>query len=429
VRRPHLRLAGAFRSLSVRNYRLYFFGQTISITGTWMQSVAQAWLMLKLTGSPVALGTTTALQFTPMLLLGPWGGVMADRFDKRRLLIATQSASGILALALGIVTAADVVTPWMVYLLALLLGFVTLVDNPARQAFVSEMVGPENLTNAVSLNSVVVNAGRIVGPAAAGILIATVGLAVCFFVNAASYVAVIVGLVAMRAWELQRAERVPRARGQLREGLRYAWANRDLRIPLLLMAVVGTLAYNFSVLLPLMASDVFHGGAAVYGELFSLMGVGAVAGGLVVAASGRADDRVLTGSAVAFGILIVAVAWTPTLPLELGVIVPMGAASILFLATANSVLQLRSRPDMRGRVMALWAMLFLGSTPIGGPTVGWIAERFGPRVSMSVGGAATLVAGLAAVWALRRRRTILDREPARVAGALPRKAALAPSEA
>jgi len=429
MRRPHVRLSGAFRSLAVRNYRLYFFGQTISITGTWMQSVAQAWLMLKLTGSPLALGTTTALQFTPMLLLGPWGGVVADRFDKRRLLIATQSASGVLALALGLVTATNVVTPWMVYVLALLLGFVTLVDNPARQAFVSEMVGPEYLTNAVSLNSVVVNAGRIVGPAAAGILIATVGLAVCFFVNGASYVAVIVGLLAMRPWDLQRADRVPRARGQLREGFRYAWGNRDLRVPLLLMAVVGTLAYNFSVLLPLMASDVFHGGAATYGELFSLMGVGAVAGGLVVAANGRADDRLLIGSAVSFGVLILAVAWTPTLPLELGVIVPMGAASILFLATANSVLQLRSRPDMRGRVMALWAMLFLGSTPIGGPTVGWIAERFGPRVSMSVGGAATLVAGLVASWALRRRRIAEDREPTFVTGPASRPSEMAPSRA
>ncbi|MDP9344069.1 MAG: MFS transporter, partial [Actinomycetota bacterium] len=391
--------ATTFRSLEVRNYRLYFFGQIVSITGTWMQSVGQAWLMLQLTGSAVALGTVTALQFLPILLLGPWGGVVADRFDKRRLLVVTQTTSALLAVVLGTLVATGVVQPWMVYALAVTLGMVTLVDNPARQSFVMEMVGPEHVTNAVSLNSVVVNAGRIVGPAVAGVLIATVGIAVCFFVNGASYLAVIAGLLAMRQLELRRTPRAKRARGQLREGLRYAWSTRELRVPLLVMAVVGTLGFNFSVLLPLMARFAFHSGAAVYGELFSLMGVGAVTGGLVVAAKGQANSRLLAGSAVAFGVAILTAATAPTLAAEMVVIVAVGVTSITFISTANSILQLRSRDDMRGRVMALYAMVFLGVTPIGAPTVGFVAEHFGPRAALALGGAATLLAGLAAAWA------------------------------
>ncbi len=403
-------LASTFQSLVVRNYRLYFFGQIVSITGTWMQSVAQAWLMLRLTGSALALGTVMALQFLPILLLGPWGGVVADRFDKRRLLVVTQSSSALLALVLGILTATGVVTPWMVYVLAIALGMVTLIDNPARQSFVMEMVGPQHVTNAVSLNSVVVNAGRIVGPGAAGVLIATVGIASCFLINAASYLAVIAGLLAMRTAELDRAPRVQRARGQLREGLRYAWSTPELRVPLLVMAVVGTLGFNFSVLLPLMARYAFHRGAATYGELFSLMGVGAVAGGLVVAARGRADNRLLAGSAMAFGAAILGAATVPTLGAEMGVIVVVGVASIAFISTANSILQLRSRSDMRGRVMALYAVVFLGVTPIGAPTVGLVAEHFGPRAALALGGAATLAAGVVAAWATRRRATAADTE-------------------
>jgi MFS family permease len=404
VNRVRHALATTFRSLEVRNYRLYFFGQIVSITGTWMQSVGQAWLMLQLTGSAVALGAVTALQFLPILLLGPWGGVVADRVDKRRLLVVTQSTSAALAVVLGILVATGVVQPWMVYLLALLLGMVTLVDMPARQSFVIEMVGPEYVTNAVSLNSVVVNAGRIVGPAVAGVLIATVGIAVCFFANGASYLAVIGGLVAMRQGELRRTARVQRTRGQLREGLRYAWSNRELRVPLLVMAVVGTLGFNFSVLLPLMARFVFHRGAAVYGELFSLMGVGAVAGGLVVAAKARPNGRLLAGSAVAFGVAILAAAAAPTLVSEMVVIAAVGVVSIAFISTANSILQLRSRDDMRGRVMALYSVVFLGVTPIGAPIVGFVAEHFGPRAALVLGGAATLLAGLAAAWDARVHR-------------------------
>ena len=287
-----------FSSLRIRNYRLYFLGQIVSLSGTWMQSVGQVWLVLKLTGSGVDLGLVVALQFLPVLLGGSWGGVIADRVDKRKLLIVTQTVSGLFALALGVLTVTNVVTLWMVYGLALGLGCVTLVDMPARQSFVMEMVGRKDLANAVSLNSVVVNAARVVGPALAGLLIATVGIGICFLLNAVSYVAVVVALVRMRAAELDRGAPIPRKKGQLREGFRYVWSKPDLRVPLLLMAVVGTIAYNFSVTFPLIVHRVFHGGAGVYGVLFAVMGTGAVAGGLVVAAKARATRELLAAATV-----------------------------------------------------------------------------------------------------------------------------------
>jgi MFS family permease len=408
----------AFRSLHVRNYRLYFIGQTISMSGTWMQSVAQAWLVLKLSGGGVALGLVTALQFLPLLLAGPWGGVIADRVDKRRLVTITQSASGLLALALGILTVTGVVQLWMVYVLAFLLGLVSLADMPARQAFVMEMVGAEDVANAVSLNSVLTNAARIVGPAAAGILIATIGIGSCFLVNAASYIAVVVAFVAMDPRALHRGRPVRRSRGQLRAGLRYVWSRPQLRAPLLLMAVVGTLAYNFSVVLPLMVKVVFHAGAGELGVLYSLMGAGAVAGGLVIAARSRATHAVLTWSSVALGAALVGTALAPRLGIELAVMVPVGVASTAFIATANALLQLGASEEMRGRVMALFMMVFLGSTPIGGPLIGWLAERFGPREALLVGAVATLAGGAVALIRLRHfqeKRPEPELEPIREA--------------
>jgi MFS family permease len=382
-----------FRSLRVRNYRLYFFGQTVSLTGTWMQSVAQAWLVLKLTGSGFAVGLVTGLQFLPILLLGSWGGLIADRMDKRRVLLVTQSLAALLALVLGLVVLADVVRLWMVYGLAGALGLVTVVDMPTRQSFVIEMVGPEDLTNAVSLNSVIVNASRVVGPALAGLLIATVGTAICFLINAASYPAVILGLALMRNDELRRRAPISRSRGQVREGFRYVLVRPDLRTPLLLMAVAGTLAYNFSILLPLMTQFVFHAGAGEYGVLFSLMGTGAVIGGLVVAGR-RASPRILVASVLAFGAMVVLAGLAPTLAMEMMVMVALGAASTGFISNSNALLQLGSGPEMRGRVMALFSVVFVGSTPVGGPLVGWIAEQFGPRTSLVVAGAATVIAGV-----------------------------------
>lgn len=402
--RPRAALERTFRSLHNRNYRLYFVGQTISLTGTWMQSVGQAWLVLKLTGSGVALGTVTALQFLPVLLAGPWGGIVADRFDKRRILVVTQTSSAVLALVLGGLTVSGSVHLWMVYVLAMLLGVVNLVDMPTRQAFVFEMVGRQDVTNAVSLNSVIVNGSRIFGPAVAGVLIATVGIGICFLINGVSYVAVIAGLLMMDGSKLQRPALVPRRRGQLREGLRYVWSGSELRTPLILMAVVGALAYNFSVVFPLLVRFTFHKGAGAYGSLFSLMGLGAVIGGLVVAARSRATSRLLATSAIAMGALLCVGAVAPNLAVEMLVIIPVGAASTAFIATSNAILQLGSTAEMRGRVMALFNVVFLGTTPIGGPIVGWVAERFGPRAGIALGAVATLLAGLVALAVLRGAR-------------------------
>jgi MFS family permease len=402
-----LKRAGAttkntFRSLRVRNYRLYFFGQMVSVTGTWMQTVAQAWLVLKLTGSGVALGFTTGLQFAPVLLAGAWGGVIADRFSKRKILVATQFVSGLLALILWALIATGSVQLWMIYALAFALGCVTVIDVPARQAFVMEMVGPEDVTNAVGLNSTVVTSARIVGPAIAAGLIATVGTAWCFLINGLSYAAVIWSLFRMDAHALMRLEPVQRVKGQIREGLRYVWSDVTLRSSLLLMTVVGTMAFNFRVMLPLLATGPFHGGAGVYGLLSVFMGVGTLIGALISASRARPTRGLLVGSALAFGVLIIAAGAAPNLDTEIVVLIPMGALSIVFAAACNATLQLGSTDAMRGRVMALYSVVFLGTTPIGSPLVGWIAQAAGPRSAFYVAGGATVVGALAALWGLRR---------------------------
>ncbi len=395
-----------FRSMSVRNYRLYFVGQLISTSGTWMQSIAQAWLVLQLTGSGVALGVTVALQFTPVLLAGAWGGVIADRVDKRRLLVGTQAAAGLLALVLGMVTALGVVQLWMIYGLALALGAVNAVDNPARRAFVVEMVGAEHLSNAVSLSSAMFMAARVVGPAIAGLIIASVGVSWCFFANGLSYVAAVLAFVLMRRDEFFAVDPVPKRKGQLREGLRYAWSTPALRLPLLLTAVIGTLAFNFQVVLPLISTQAFHGGAGTLGALYALMSVGSVVGALVTAHEARATRRFLLGSALAFGVSLIVAAMAPTLALEMLVLVAVGAASIAFTAMANGVLQTECAPEMRGRVMALFTVAFLGSTPIGGPIIGWLSQLLGPRAGLWVGGVATLAVTTAAIVGVRRHRTV-----------------------
>lgn len=399
-----------FRSLHIRNYRLYFTGQIISVSGTWMQSVAQAWLVVRYLApsgqAGLDVGITTALQFLPMLVLGAWGGLVVDRVDKRRLLVATQASAGVLAFVLGLLVfvgkgPTGSAHLWEVYLLALLLGVVNLFDNPARQSFVVEMVGKEDLPNAVSLNSIVMNGARIIGPALSGILIATVGIAVCFEANAASYLAVIAALLVMRRSEFHPVERVVRAKGQLREGLSYVWRTPRLREPLILVFVVGLLVYNFNVILPLFARETFHQGAAAFSALTSLMATGAVVGGVVVAGRGNPTLHRLTTIGMAFGVMICAVALAPTLPSALGLIVPMGALSIAFIATANSTIQIRVDQSMRGRVMALYAIGFLGTAPIGAPLVGWISQVSSPRVALVVGAVAAVSAS--AVIAIRHR--------------------------
>jgi MFS family permease len=385
-------LLRTFSALGIANYRRYALGQAVSLSGTWMQRVAQAWLVLELGGSGTDVGLVTALQFLPLLVLGAWGGVVVDRVDKRRLLVATQSASGALALVLGILTATGVVRLWMVMLLAAGLGFAHLLDVPARQSFVFEMVGPDHLTNAVTLNSVTVNAARMLGPALAGVLIATTGLAVCFVLNAASYLVVVAAFARMRSADLHRSVAVVRGPGQLREGLAYVWREQALRAPLLTMAVVGALAYEFQVILPLLARFVFDGGAGTYGAMTACMGLGAVVAGLVIAGRNRSGPRSLVHAAYVFGVLILATALAPTLALAMVALVGVGGASIAFLALGNASLQVAAAPEMRGRVMALWSIAFLGTTPIGGPLVGWVGEHLGPRVGLALGGVATVAA-------------------------------------
>jgi len=400
-----------FRSLQVRNYRLFFAGQLVSVSGTWMQQVAQTWLVLTLTGSGLDLGVTVALQFLPMLLFGMWGGLVADRFDKRRTLIIAQAVAAVLAVTLWALVVSDVVQLWMVYVLAFLLGLVQVVDMPTRQSFVTEMVGPDEVPNAVGLNSAMFNAGRLVGPAAAGVVISTAGVAPAFLVNAASYLVVIGALWAMRPAELYRDSRSERRAagrqpGQIREGLRHVWHTPQLRSPLLLVAVVGTFGFNFNVVLPVLARYTLHGGASLYGWLTGVMALGSLVGALYAASRARPTRRLLVGSAVAFAVLTLLAATAPT-PLTMAlVLVPVGLSVMLFLATANATLQLNSSPAMRGRVMAIYGLVFLGSTPVGGPLLGFVSQHWGARAGLAVGGGASLAAVAVAVCvpALRRRR-------------------------
>jgi MFS family permease len=393
-----------FSSLSVPNYRLYFFGQVVSMSGTWIQSVAQMWLVYQITGSGVALGVVTALQFTPVLVAGMWGGIVADRFDKRKILMATQSAAALLAALLGILTGFEIVELWMIYVLAFALGSVSVIEVPTRQSFVIEMVGEDQLSNAIGLNSTVFTSARVIGPAIAGVLIAGVGIAWCFLINALSFAAVIVSLTKMNAAELHRGAPVERSKGQLREGLRYVWNTPILRTSLLMMAIIGTIAFNFRILLPVMAEEEFGGGAGTYGALSAVMGVGTVLGALFVASRKYPTRKTLIYSAMAYGVLIVIAGLAPNVSLEMIALVPMGAAGIAFIATANSTLQLNAKESMRGRVMALYSVVFLGSTPIGSPIVGWIGETFGVRSGFFISGFACLLASAYAIDVVRRER-------------------------
>jgi MFS family permease len=398
-------------SLRQRNYRLYFFGQLVSVMGTWMQTVAQSFLVLDLTHSGTILGLTTAARFVPILLFGPAGGLFADRRDKRRILYVTQTLSGLAAAVFALLTGTHVIRIWSVVLLALVLGFVNVFDNPARQSFITEMVPPEDLANAVTLNSVSINLARVFGAALGGILVAALGLAMCFACNAISFAAVLVSLAAMNAAALYPARPVKQRKGQIKAGLVYVRETPELLIPLLMIALVGTLAWEFPVTLPLMASRVFHGGAETYGVMGSVMGVGAVAGGLVSAARAKLRARSLCTAAMGWGIAITVAAVAPSLWSELVVLLFVGYGSITFNSYAKTTLQLAARPEMRGRVMALWALAWQGSTPIGGPLVGWIAQATDPRWSLIAGGIPTLLCGILAWPALTR----IDRKAAAVA--------------
>jgi MFS family permease len=372
------------------NFRRYFLGQTISQSGTWMQSVGQGWLVLELTHSPAQVGFVIAVQTLPILLLGPAGGVVVDRHDTRRLLLLTQVVAGVQAAALGALTVAGVIQLWMVYVLAAVYGMVQLVDNPARQAFALEIVGPELLTNAVTLNSINMNAARVIGPSFAAALIAWLGIGQCFLINAATFAAVIVAILLLDVAELHPARREARHKGQLTEGLVYVWRTPELRIPLIVMTIIGTLTYEFSVSLPAMAEETFHGSASTYGLMTGAMGLGAVVGGLLTASRAHHGLAVVVRQALVFGVVVLALAVAPTLPLALVALGAVGAASLVFLARANATVQLLADPAKRGRVMALWTMAFLGTTPVGAPLVGWLAQTTSPRWALAMGGIAAL---------------------------------------
>lgn len=410
-------MSPTFRSLRIRNYRLYATGGVISNIGTWMQRVAQDWLVLQLSGNDgVALGITTGLQFLPMLLFGAWGGMLADRYSKRTLLIAAQSFMGIIAVIIGILDMSGVAQVWHVYVLAFLLGVGASVDNPTRHAFVSEMVGAEDLPNAVGLNSASFNLGRVIGPALAGFLIVLIGTGPVFLLNGVSFLAVIFALTRMRRRDLTPAPSAPRGRGQVREGLRYVRSRPDLRLVLVVVFFVGTFGLNFQMTIALMATEVFGKGAGEFGLLGSVMAVGSLTGSLLAASRGRPRLRLLVAAAVAFGVVEIAAGLMPTYLLFMVSLVPVGVCALTFITSANSTVQLATDPVMRGRVSALYMVVFFGGTPLGAPVVGAVAETFGPRWSLIGGGLISVVATLiaAAVLArskgLRIRGTLLGEE-------------------
>ena len=398
-----------FRSLRTRNYKLFFFGQGTSLIGTWMQTIALGWLVLDLSdNSGFAVGFVLALQFVPTLLFGAWGGVVADRFDKRAILVITQTIMAITAAVLGLLVVSDVITLWMVYALVLVFGLAQSVDNPTRLSFVSEMVGPDDISNAVGLNSTLFQGARILGPAVAGVLIVTIGTGPCFLLNSVSYVAVIIALLAMDTSALNRGEPVAKEKGQIREGLRYVWSTPELRSLLLLTLIVGTLAINFPVVLPLIAKVTFDGNADTYSLMTIAMGVPALVGGLVIAHRANPNERLLFGAGLFFGAAITVAALAPTLALFVVLIAIVGAGQIAFMSTCNTMAQLRAEPRMRGRVMAVYVLAVLGSTPIGGPLVGWISQEYGPRYGLAIGGIATFFGTLVLGGMMLRARRAAD---------------------
>jgi MFS family permease len=410
--------------LATRNYRLYFSGQLVSVPGTWLQTVAQAWLVLQLTPSGSALGITVALQALPVLLLGPWAGAVADRVDKRRLLLGTQAAQAGLALALGLATVTGVVTLPLVWALALGLGVARAIDVPTRQAFVSELVDRDALPRAISINATVAAAARMVGPAGGGVIIALLGIGACFLINGLSFLAPLAGLMLMDPKQLHRPDRPPaRTPHAVRAGVRYVRGRRDLLVPLLMMALVGTLAYEFQVTIPLLAHQTFGLDATGFGLLYAAMGFGSVVAGLTLAGSVAPRVRTIAAAAAAFGVALGAAALSPT-PVTAAVCLGLaGAASVVFSSTTNATLQLRAEPAMRGRVVALYIVAFLGSTPIGGPLVGAVGQLVGPRAALGAGALGCLIAAaLAVAYGLTATRPGRARPPVARAAELQRSA-------
>jgi len=396
-----------FRSLRVRNYRLYAGGQLVSLTGTWMQRVAQDWLVLELTNSGTALGIVTALQFLPSLLFGLWGGLLADRYDKRKLLLATQTGLALVALILGVLDVTGIVQYWQVLVLALALGLVSAIDSPVRQSFVVEMVGPDDLTNAVGLNSTIFNSARILGPAVAGVMITAIGTGWAFVANGISSIAVLTALALMRPAELRPSPAIDRIRGQLRAGLHYVRQRQDLLLTMVLVFVVGTFGLNFQITTALLAKQVFHRSATGYGLLSTALAVGACVGAvLATRRRTRPSLPFLLLAATAFGLLEILAGSMPGFGATALMLVLVGLAMLTFTTAANSSVQLGVEATMRGRVMALYLMCFLGGTPIGAPIVGWVANTVGPRWGMIGGGLVCMAMAVGMALYLVRRRSL-----------------------
>jgi MFS family permease len=397
-----------FASLAVRNYRLYYIGQGISLCGNWIRIVAMSWLVLELTHSGTQLGLVTAAQFLPVLAFGALGGVIVDRTDNKRILLWTQTMLGIVSLVIGLLILTHSTQLWMLYVLGALTGLITTVDNPARQTFVVQLVGEDRLRNAITLNSTIVNMARVIGPSFAAVFIATIGLGLCFMVDGLTFAALLIALRMMRRSELQRVEPAVRSRGQLRAGLRYVAGLPALRTPLIMMVIIGTFAYEFPVVLPLFATNTLHGNATTYSLLTAAMGIGALAGGLYSAGRSAAKLSQLVLTAMLFGMAIALASVAPNLLVALMLFVAVGALSVLFISIGNTTLQLASVPQMRGRVMALWSIAFLGTTPIGGPIIGALADHSNPRIGLLAGGlSCILAAGLgvfSASYKLPRKR-------------------------
>ena len=402
-----------------RNFRLFLSGQFISAIGTWMTFTATSWLILTLTGSGTALGINAALAFGPVLVLGPWGGVLADRFDKRRILTFTQSTAAVISLSLATIVFTDVVSLWMVFALSLASGIVISIDNPARQSFYVEMVGEGTLTNAVSLNSAAFTGARIIGPAVAGILIATVGMAICFLIDGISYLAVLAALLAMHGAEMHAQRRSTRERGHLVAGLRYVWETDALRRPLLGMAVVFTFVFEWQVLVPLLANHTFHAGPGAFGLLSAAAGLGSFIGAIM--AANRNERPSMHGLGVwlaAVGVTMALVSVAPTLPVAMVLMVPIGFFAMSFMITGNTMLQLEAKPQARGRVMALYGVVFLGSTPIGAPLVGWLAEVLGARLMFFAAGSLAVAVAVAVLVSRSGSRITRDETIDEPVGAL-----------
>lgn len=410
------RMNGMFRSLRVRNYRLYAAGQLVSLTGTWMQRVAQDWLVLELTNSGTALGVVTALQFLPSLLLGPVGGVLADRYDKRKLLLLTQSGMALVALVLGILDVTHLVAYWQVLALAGALGALSAIDMPVRQSFVVEMVGKDDLPNAVGINSSIFNFGRIAGPAVAGVLITAVGTGWAFIGNASSSVAVLAALLLMRPEELHAAPVVQRVRGQLREGVRYVRSRPDLTLTMIVIFIVGTFGLNFQLTTALVAKQVFHRTASGYGLLSTMLAVGAFLGAIwATTRRTRPGQSFLLGAMAVFSILEIASGLMPNFGSLAVLLVPTGLAMLTLTTAANASVQMGVEPTMRGRVMALYLVCFLGGTPLGAPLIGWLAGVAGPRWGLIGGGLICLASAAVLAFSTARRDRLSTPEPLGIA--------------